>query len=208
MFKYNVQILKVSGRLNESVLPSKNLVIKSKTKKTDKQIFAEASKYFKNKYGLVIESLNVTGFDGEESSNVTTGNIQGGTTFSEQTNTVSFGEYSVEKNKWIGQQYSNHDFFAVMREITYALQDNKVHYVAEDNEQTGTSDEFEESVNEVRTFNRRDEEQIMEAIKEYLRGRNTFVSAKINKNNELEVYVTKQYTGDWVEYKEKWVVSL
>ena len=36
MYKYNVQILKVSGRLNESVLPSKNLVVKSKTKKTDK----------------------------------------------------------------------------------------------------------------------------------------------------------------------------
>ena len=208
MFKYNVKILKVSGRLNESVLPSKNLVIKSKTKKTDKQIFSEASKYFKNKYGLVIESLNVTGFDGEESSNVTTGNTQGEATFTKQSNTVSFGEYSVEKNKWIGKQYSNHEFFAVMGEITYALQDNKVHYVEEDNEQTGTSYEFEESVNEVRTFNRRDEEQIMEAIKEYLRGRNTFVSAKINKNNELEVYVTKQFDGDWVEYKKIWVVSL
>lgn len=208
MFKYNVQILKVSGRLNESVLPSKNLVVKSKTEKTDEQIFAEASKYFKNKYGLVIESLNVTGFDSEEPSNVTTGNTQGEATFTKQSNTVSFGEYSVEKNKWIGKQYSKHDFFAVMRELTYAVQENKVHYVAEDNEQTGTSDEFEESVNEVRTFNRRDEEQIMEAMKDYLRGRDTFVSAKINKNNELEVYVTKQYAGDWVEYKEKWVVSL
>ena len=201
MYKYNVQILKVSGRLNESVLPSKNLVIKSKSKKTDEQIFAEASKYFKNKYGLVIESLNVTGFDGEEPSNVTTGNTQGEVSFTKQSNTVTFGKYSVEKNKWIGKQYSKPDFFAVMREITYALQDNKVHYVAEDNEQTGTSDEFEESVNEVRTFNRRDEEQIMEAIKDYLRGRDTYVSAKINKNNELEVYVTKQYNGDWVEYK-------
>ena len=208
MFKYKVQIKKVSGRLNESVLPSKNLVVKSKTKKSNKQVFAEASKYFKKKYGLVIESLEVTGFDGEEPSNVTTGNTQGEATFTKQSNTVSFGEYSVEKNKWIGKQYSKHDFFAVMREITYAVQENKVHYVAEDNEQTGTSDEFEESVNEVRTFNRRDEEEIMEAIKDYLRGRDTFVSAKINKNNELEVYVTKQYNGDWVEYKEKWVVSL
>lgn len=59
MFKYNVKIQKVSGSLNESVLPSKSLVVKSKTKKTDKQIFAEASKYFKNKYGLVIESADV-----------------------------------------------------------------------------------------------------------------------------------------------------
>lgn len=59
MFKYNVQIQKVSGRLNESVLPSKNLVVKSKSKKTDEEIFAEASKYFKDKYGLVIESAEI-----------------------------------------------------------------------------------------------------------------------------------------------------
>ena len=59
MYKYNVKIQKVSGRLNESVLPSKNLVVKSKTKKSDKEVFAEASKYFKNKYGLVIESADV-----------------------------------------------------------------------------------------------------------------------------------------------------
>jgi histone acetyltransferase (RNA polymerase elongator complex component) len=59
MFKYNVQVKKVSGRLNESVLPSKNLVVKSKTEKTDKEVFAEASKYYKEKYGLVIESGNV-----------------------------------------------------------------------------------------------------------------------------------------------------
>ena len=59
MFKYNVKIKKVSGRLNESVLPSKNLVVKSKSKKTDKEVFVEASKYFKDKYGLVIESADV-----------------------------------------------------------------------------------------------------------------------------------------------------
>ena len=60
MFKYNVKIQKVSGRLNESVLPSKSLVVKSKTKKTDKEVFAEASKFFKKKYGLVIESADVS----------------------------------------------------------------------------------------------------------------------------------------------------
>ena len=59
MFNYKIQIKKVSGRLNESVLPSKNLVVKSKTKKTDKEVFAEASKYYKEKYGLVIESADV-----------------------------------------------------------------------------------------------------------------------------------------------------
>jgi hypothetical protein len=60
MFKYNVQIQKVSGSLNESAMPSKNLVVKSKTKKSDKEVFAEASKFYKEKYGLVIESAEVT----------------------------------------------------------------------------------------------------------------------------------------------------
>ena len=66
MFKYKVQIQKVSGRLNESVLPSKNLVVKSKTKKTDKEVFAEASKYYKEKYGLVIESADLENVSSEE----------------------------------------------------------------------------------------------------------------------------------------------
>ena len=60
MYNYNVKVQKVSGSLNESVLPSKSLVIKSKTEKTDEQVFAEASKYYKEKYGLVIESADVT----------------------------------------------------------------------------------------------------------------------------------------------------
>jgi hypothetical protein len=60
MYKYSVRVKKVSGRLNESVLPNKNLTVKSKSKKTDKEVFAEASKYFMEKYGLVIESAEVT----------------------------------------------------------------------------------------------------------------------------------------------------
>ena len=60
MYKYKVQVKKVSGRLNESVLPSKSLVVKSKTRKTNKQVFAEASKYYKKKYGLVIESADIS----------------------------------------------------------------------------------------------------------------------------------------------------
>lgn len=66
MFKYNVKIQKVSGSLNESVLPNKNLVIKSKTAKSNEQLFAEASEYYKNKYGLVIESADVSGENGAE----------------------------------------------------------------------------------------------------------------------------------------------
>ena len=60
MYKYKVLVKKVSGRLNESVLPSKSLVVKTKTKKTDKEVFAEASKYFKKKYCLVIESADIS----------------------------------------------------------------------------------------------------------------------------------------------------
>ena len=59
MYKYRINIKKVSGRLNESVLPSKNLVVKSKEQKTDEQVFEEASKFYKEKYGLVIESADV-----------------------------------------------------------------------------------------------------------------------------------------------------
>ena len=59
MYNYKVQVKKVSGSLNESVLPNKNLVIKSKTEKSNEQLFAEASEYYKNKYGLVIESADV-----------------------------------------------------------------------------------------------------------------------------------------------------
>jgi hypothetical protein len=68
MYKYSVKIRKVSGRLNESVLPSKSLVVKSKNRKSDRQVFAEVSKYYKNKYGLVIESANVQSL--KESSDI------------------------------------------------------------------------------------------------------------------------------------------
>jgi len=68
MFKYNVKIQKVSGSLNESVLPNKNLVIKSKTAKSNEQLFAEASEYYKNKYGLVIESADLENVSSEEQS--------------------------------------------------------------------------------------------------------------------------------------------
>ena len=59
MMKYNVSIKRVSGRLNESALPSKNLVIKSKTKKNKSELLSETSKFFKNKYGLKVESIGI-----------------------------------------------------------------------------------------------------------------------------------------------------
>ena len=63
MFKYKVNIKRVSGRLNESVLPSNSLVVKSKTKKSKSAVLSEASKFFKKKYGLVIESADVQSQD-------------------------------------------------------------------------------------------------------------------------------------------------
>lgn len=59
MFKYRIQIKRVSGRLNESAIPNKNLVYKSKRQISEKKVFVEASKYFKEKYGLVIESAEI-----------------------------------------------------------------------------------------------------------------------------------------------------
>lgn len=68
MYNYRVQVKKVSGSLNESVLPSKSLVVKSKSEKTHEQVFDEASKYYKEKYGLVIESADLENVSSEEQS--------------------------------------------------------------------------------------------------------------------------------------------
>lgn len=52
MFNYKITIKKVSGRLNESVLPNKNLVIKSKVEKTQREVLKDAAKYLLENYGL------------------------------------------------------------------------------------------------------------------------------------------------------------
>ena len=59
MFKYSVSIKKVSGRLNESVLPNKNLTVKSKTELNEEAVFNRAAKYLMEKYGLELESADV-----------------------------------------------------------------------------------------------------------------------------------------------------
>ena len=59
MYKYSVSIKKVSGRLNESVLPNKNLTVKSKTELNDEVVFNEATKYLMDNYGLELESADV-----------------------------------------------------------------------------------------------------------------------------------------------------
>lgn len=63
MFKYNVSIKKVSGRLNESVLPNKNLTVKSKNELNEKAVFNEAAKYLMENYGLELESADVAPSD-------------------------------------------------------------------------------------------------------------------------------------------------
>lgn len=59
MFEYNVKIKKVSGRLNESVLPQKNLVVKSKSELSMRNILKEAAKYLLENYGLELGDAEV-----------------------------------------------------------------------------------------------------------------------------------------------------
>lgn len=64
MFKYSVQIKKISGRLNESVIPNKNLTVKSKTELNEKAVFNRAAKYLMENYGLELESADVASENG------------------------------------------------------------------------------------------------------------------------------------------------
>ena len=64
MYKYSVQIKKISGRLNESVLPNKNLTVKSKTELSEKAVFNRAAKYLMENYGLELESADVASENG------------------------------------------------------------------------------------------------------------------------------------------------
>ena len=59
MFEYNVKIKKVSGRLNESVLPQKNLVVKSKSELSMRNVLKEAAKYLLENYGLELGDAEV-----------------------------------------------------------------------------------------------------------------------------------------------------
>lgn len=59
MYKYKISIKKVSGMLNESVLPKKNLVIKSKVKRTTRGILKEAAKYLLENYGLELKDARI-----------------------------------------------------------------------------------------------------------------------------------------------------
>ena len=60
MFNYKISIKKVSGRLNESVLPNKSLVIKSKAEKTKREVLKEAAKYLLENYGLELRDAELS----------------------------------------------------------------------------------------------------------------------------------------------------
>lgn len=60
MYKYKISIKKVSGMLNESVLPKKNLVIKSKVERTTRSILKEAAKYLLENYGLELGDADIS----------------------------------------------------------------------------------------------------------------------------------------------------
>lgn len=59
MYKYKISIKKVSGMLKESVLPKKNLVIKSKVERTTRGILKEAAKYLLENYGLELRDAKI-----------------------------------------------------------------------------------------------------------------------------------------------------
>ena len=59
MYKYKISIKKVSGMLKESVLPKKNLVIKSKVQRTTRGILKEAAKYLLENYGLELRDAGI-----------------------------------------------------------------------------------------------------------------------------------------------------
>lgn len=81
MYKYKIKVKKVSGRLNESLLPNDTVVVKSRKFLNNKQLNEKVNDYFMNKYNLVVEQFNVTGFDNDEVAPYYTGNTSSETRF-------------------------------------------------------------------------------------------------------------------------------
>ena len=59
MFRYKIYIKKVNGRLNESVLPKKNLIVESKIKRTKRGLLRNAAKYLLEQYGLELKDARI-----------------------------------------------------------------------------------------------------------------------------------------------------
>lgn len=81
MYKYKIKVKKISGRLNESALPNNTVVVKSRKFLNNKQLNEKVNDYFMNKYNLVVEEFNVTGFDNDEVAPYYTGNTSSETRF-------------------------------------------------------------------------------------------------------------------------------
>lgn len=81
MYKYKIKVKKVSGRLNESLLPNDMVVVKSRKILSYKQLDEKVNDYFMDKYNLVVQDFNVTGFDNDEVAPFYTGNTSSETSF-------------------------------------------------------------------------------------------------------------------------------
>lgn len=60
MYKYRVQIKKVSGKLDESVLTGETLIVKCNAELSDKTVFNLGAKYLMENYGLKLESADIS----------------------------------------------------------------------------------------------------------------------------------------------------
>lgn len=59
MYRYKIQIKRVSGLLKEGALPKKNLVYKSNTKKTEKEVLKQANKFLLSRYNVEVNAADV-----------------------------------------------------------------------------------------------------------------------------------------------------
>ena len=57
MFKYEISVKKGKGMINESNFFKKKVVIKSKKRLTESEIFSKVAQYFKKKYNFIVESI-------------------------------------------------------------------------------------------------------------------------------------------------------
>ena len=69
MYKYSIKIKKVSGKLNESDLIGKTLIVKGNAQLSDKTVFNLGTKYLMENYGLKLENADITSIVTSSDSN-------------------------------------------------------------------------------------------------------------------------------------------
>lgn len=79
MYRYKIQVKKVSGILKQSALPNGNVIVKSGARLTKRSIREKLNEHYNNKYGLIVEEFNVTGFDNDEPAQYYSGNTSSST---------------------------------------------------------------------------------------------------------------------------------